>query len=112
MTVCYPRHYVAGKKYPAILEMAGYENGTQGIRPNAFGPRTQTCTGRTSLGQLRDWEASNAGSKPPDPPLAGDSHAGAMGIHYDNDYFVVHASVRGTGCSAGEFDLFSQRSAL
>jgi putative CocE/NonD family hydrolase len=28
------------------------------------------------------------------------------------DYVTVHASVRGTGCSGGEFDLFSWRSAL
>jgi len=112
MTVCYPRNYVAGNQYPAILEMAGYENGSQGIEPNTFGPGTQTCTGRTTLGQLRDWFAANTGSDPPDPPLATDSHDGAMGIHYDADYFVVHASVRGTGCSAGEFDLFSQQSAL
>ncbi|HEX6311911.1 MAG TPA: CocE/NonD family hydrolase, partial [Acidimicrobiia bacterium] len=28
------------------------------------------------------------------------------------DYVTVHASVRGTGCSSGEFDLFSWRSAL
>lgn len=30
---------------------------------------------------------------------------------YD-DYVTIHASVRGTGCSGGEFDLFSWRSAL
>jgi putative CocE/NonD family hydrolase len=29
-----------------------------------------------------------------------------------NEYVTVHASVRGTGCSSGEFDLFSWRSAL
>jgi putative CocE/NonD family hydrolase len=32
-------------------------------------------------------------------------------MFYDN-YVTVHASVRGTGCSEGEFDLFSWRSAL
>lgn len=119
LTVCYPRSYVAGRRYPALLEMAGYENGSQGIRPGTFGPGTQTCTGRSTLGQARDWFAGSSGSNPPDPPVATDSHNGAMGIHYDDnqvhpgdDYFVVHASVRGTGCSAGQFDLFSWQSAL
>ncbi len=31
---------------------------------------------------------------------------------YNKNYVTVHASVRGTGCSSGEFDLFSWRSAL
>ena len=31
---------------------------------------------------------------------------------FEDDYVTVHASVRGSGCSAGEFDLFSWRSAL
>lgn len=31
---------------------------------------------------------------------------------FHKDYFTIHASVRGTGCSGGEFDLFSWRSAL
>ena len=31
---------------------------------------------------------------------------------FNKEYATVHASVRGTGCSGGEFDLFSWRSAL
>ncbi|MGH2694753.1 MAG: CocE/NonD family hydrolase [Actinomycetota bacterium] len=31
---------------------------------------------------------------------------------FEKDYVTIHASVRGTGCSGGEFDLFSWRSAL
>ncbi|MGH2730190.1 MAG: CocE/NonD family hydrolase [Actinomycetota bacterium] len=31
---------------------------------------------------------------------------------FEKNYATVHASVRGTGCSSGEFDLFSWRSAL
>jgi uncharacterized protein len=31
---------------------------------------------------------------------------------FEEDYVTIHASVRGTGCSSGEFDLFSWRSAL
>jgi len=39
---------------------------------------------------------------------------GSRGITkpFNEDYVTVHASVRGTGCSSGEFDLFSWRSAL
>ncbi|HEX2051827.1 MAG TPA: CocE/NonD family hydrolase [Actinomycetota bacterium] len=42
------------------------------------------------------------------------SGEGSRGLtkHYERNYVTVHASVRGTGCSAGEFDLFSWRSAL
>lgn len=112
VTVCYPTNYDPEKTYPAILEMAGYENGSQGIVPDGAGPGTQTCTGRTMLGQLRDWYGDNGNyGNPGNPPLSGDSHDGAMGKHFDEDYVVVHASVRGTGCSAGEFDLFSSASA-
>ena len=31
---------------------------------------------------------------------------------FNKDYVTIHASVRGTGCSGGEFDLFSWRSAI
>ncbi|HEY8393389.1 MAG TPA: CocE/NonD family hydrolase [Thermaerobacter sp.] len=31
---------------------------------------------------------------------------------FNTDYVTVHASIRGTGCSGGEFDLFSWRTAL
>jgi uncharacterized protein len=39
---------------------------------------------------------------------------GSRGITkpFNDDYVTIHASVRGTGCSGGEFDLFSWRSAL
>lgn len=80
---------------PVILEMGGYENGSA------------SPTGRTMLGELADM-TGNYG----EPPLANDSHEGTSAFRYDDDYVVVHASVRGTGCSSGEFDLFSQRSAL
>lgn len=47
----------------------------------------------------------------------GDDPSGGQGSRYltepyNRDYFTIHASVRGTGCSGGEFDLFSWRSAL
>ncbi|MFN2613854.1 MAG: CocE/NonD family hydrolase [Actinomycetota bacterium] len=110
-TTCFPNGFDPAHKYSAILEMAGYENGSQGL---TFSPDGHPhCTGRTTLGQLRDWWGDNGGpSGTPQPPLAGDSDEGAMGEHFHDHYFVIHASVRGTGCSGGEFDLFSGRSAL
>ena len=44
-------------------------------------------------------------------PSGGEGSRGLTKI-FDEDYVTVHASVRGTGCSEGEFDLFSWRSAL
>ncbi|MDQ3958285.1 MAG: CocE/NonD family hydrolase, partial [Actinomycetota bacterium] len=43
-----------------------------------------------------------------------DGGAGSRGLTemFTDEYVTVHASVRGTGCSGGEFDLFSWRSAL
>ena len=51
---------------------------------------------------------------------SGDELNDQFGIHgsrqlteqFNEEYATVHASVRGTGCSGGEFDLFSWRSAL
>ena len=43
--------------------------------------------------------------------VAGEGSRGLTKIFYDS-YVTVHASIRGTGCSSGEFDLFSWRSAL
>lgn len=52
---------------------------------------------------------SSSGSTP--FGVAGEGSRGLTKI-YDKEYVTVHASVRGTGCSSGEFDLFSWRSAL
>ncbi|MFN2390270.1 MAG: CocE/NonD family hydrolase [Actinomycetota bacterium] len=52
---------------------------------------------------------SSDGTTPGD--TVGEGSRGLTKIFYD-DYVTVHASVRGTGCSGGEFDLFSWRSAL
>jgi putative CocE/NonD family hydrolase len=43
--------------------------------------------------------------------LVGDGSRGLTKM-FEENYVTVHASVRGTGCSSGEFDLFSWRSAL
>jgi hypothetical protein len=87
------------KKYPAIFEIAGYENGSS------------SDEGRTFLGETAD-HCNDQGIPCPEPPLSGDTHAGTSASRYDADYVSVHAQVRGTGCSGGEFDLFSTRGAL
>jgi putative CocE/NonD family hydrolase len=53
----------------------------------------------------------DGGSADGESPDGGEGSRGLTKIFYD-DYVTVHASVRGTGCSSGEFDLFSWRSAL
>jgi uncharacterized protein len=52
---------------------------------------------------------SSDGTTPFD--VAGEGSRG-LTKHYEDNYVTIHASVRGTGCSSGEFDLFSWRSAL
>lgn len=99
LNVVMPYNYNPALTYPALLEMAGYENGSS------------SSTGRTMLGELDDYFTRH-GAPPGKPPLANDSHEGTSAFRYDNEYVSVHASVRGTGCSSGEFDLFSSRSAL
>lgn len=77
---------------PAIFEMSGYDGG--GADASDHG----TIAGEYNLGQLED-----------------DSRQ--LTRHFDSEYsgheyVIVHASVRGTGCSGGEFDLFSMQGAL
>lgn len=120
ITICYPDGFDPNNTYdpqtgtggyPTIFEMAGYENGSVGTDGSTINGNGSKCTGRTTTGQLRDWwDEQPPPDAPQDPPLAGDSHDGTSAHHYDhgsNPYVVVHASVRGTGCSGGEFDLFS-----
>ncbi|MCA1825161.1 MAG: CocE/NonD family hydrolase [Mycobacteriales bacterium] len=87
----FPKGYKPGQRLPAIFEMAGYENGS--------------AQGRTILGELAD----QTGIK--QIPLQDDSRQLTTPFT-DAGYIVMHASVRGTGCSGGQFDLFSWRSAL
>lgn len=147
MSVVVPPTCSASNRCPAILEMAGYENGSA------------SPSGRTMIGEAEDHYESYFGDAEtqaqqglaeagnelesgcraladafgeygdpyeencsqfgdrsqqtrPSPPLTNDSHEGTSAFRYDGEYVLVHASVRGTGCSSGEFDLFSQRSAL
>lgn len=53
----------------------------------------------------------DGGSSDGDEPYAG-LGSRALTEQFKKDYVTIHASVRGTGCSGGEFDLFSWRSAL
>ena len=99
VNVVLPKGFDPEKKYPALFEMAGYENGSS------------SSSGRTVLGELSDYWQEESG-RDDEAPLSGDSHEGTSAFRYDDDYVSVHASVRGTGCSSGEFDLFSSRIGL
>jgi predicted acyl esterase len=85
-----PGHCTAATPCPAFFEMSGYESGSD--------------EGRTPLGHLADETGL------PLPAQTGTRAAHAA--HVEDRYVTVLASVRGTGCSSGEFDLFSWRSAL
>ena len=85
-----PPQCTALSKCPTFFEMSGYESGSD--------------EGKTPLGHLADQTGL------PFPLQTGTREAHASKV--DDRYVTVLASVRGTGCSSGEFDLFSQRSAL
>lgn len=85
-----PPHCNALNKCPTFFEMSGYESGSD--------------EGQTPAGHLADQTGL------PFPLQTGTRAAHAA--HVDDRYVTVLASVRGTGCSSGEFDLFSWRSAL
>ena len=86
-----PENYVAGQRYPTIMEMSGYESGS--------------ADGRTPAGDIADETGIEQ------LPLQGGTRATHGGFH-DDEYVTVMVSLRGSGCSGGEFDLFSWRSAL
>jgi putative CocE/NonD family hydrolase len=85
-----PDNFVEGKQYPTIFEMSGYDGGS--------------ATGRTISGDVADETGADF------LPLQEDSRQ--LTQFFYEHYITIHASVRGTGCSGGEFDLFSWRSAL
>ncbi len=97
LSVVLPPDYQEGKRYPTILEMAGYENGSA------------STGGRTMIGQTKDYLCGQGqGSCPEEePPLSDDSHRGTSAFRYDEDYVSVHASLPGTGCSSGQFSLYN-----
>ncbi len=85
-----PDHCNAGNPCPTFYEMSGYESGSD--------------EGQTPAGHLADATGI------PFPLQTGTRAAHAARV--DDRYVTVLASVRGTGCSSGEFDVFSWRSAL
>ncbi len=84
-----PANYQPGKRYPTVVEMSGYESGSS--------------DGSTVAGDM--YAATGIPF-----PLQGGTRA-AHGKYYEDSYVSIVASVRGTGCSSGEFDLFSDVSA-
>ena len=54
----------------------------------------------------------DGGASDGDEPEPANEGSRVLSKQFYDDYVTVHASVRGTGCSGGEFDLFSWRSAL
>lgn len=83
-----PTNYIPGQRYPTVFEMSGYDGGS------------------ANGGTL----AKDVGV-PPGTPVPRDDSRQLTDL-FNGEYVTVHASVRGTGCSSGEFDLFSWRSAL
>jgi hypothetical protein len=85
-----PPQCTALSKCPTYFEMSGYESGSD--------------EGKTPAGHLADQTGL------PLPLQTGTRAAHAS--KFEDRYVTVLASVRGTGCSSGEFDVFSWRSAL
>lgn len=86
-----PEHCTDATPCPATFEMSGYESGSD--------------DGRTPIGDVAD-----ATGLDQLPAQTGTREAHAK--YFDDRYVTVLANLRGTGCSSGEFDLFSWRSAL
>ena len=80
-----PDTYVPGKRYPTLFEMSGYDGGSaeDGTLAKDYGI-----------------------------PGAPQEDSRQLTRTFNAEYVTVHASVRGSGCSGGEFDLFSWQSAL
>jgi putative CocE/NonD family hydrolase len=87
VSVLLPDGYQAGHRYPTVFEMSGYD-----------GASAQGGT------LARDLQV------PDEVPLPHDDSR-QITSHFEQQYVTVHASVRGTGCSGGQFDLFSKKSA-
>jgi len=83
-----PDNYVEGQTYPTLFEMSGYDGGgaEDGTMSKDFARQVPAEIGSRF-------------------PLQEDSRQ--LSRRFNADYVTIHASVRGTGCSGGEFDLFS-----
>src|SRR2546423_3058561 len=82
-----PEGYQPGHKYPTVFEMNGYDGGS------AVGHTMLTDLGLQAV------------------PVLPQDDSRQLTDRFDAQYVTIHASVRGTGCSSGEFDLFSTKSA-
>lgn len=82
-----PEGYVAGHKYPTLFEMSGYDGGS--------------AEGHTLV---NDFGLSEV-------PVLPNDDSRQLTDRFNQEYVTIHASVRGSGCSGGEFDLFSTKSA-
>jgi putative CocE/NonD family hydrolase len=88
-----PDSYVPGQTYPTLFEMSGYDGGG-------------AEDGTLSKDIAKNFP-NEIGSQ---FPLQDDSRQ--LSRRFNADYVTIHASVRGTGCSGGEFDLFAWQAAL
>ena len=100
VSVHFPDPYVEGRRYPVIFEMSGYDG--------------SEARGRTLIGEGADavWVPATGEEfqEPIETGLAITSDSRQLTEMFSDAYVVVHASVRGSGCSGGEFDLYSWRS--
>jgi putative CocE/NonD family hydrolase len=94
-----PTNFVAGQKYPTIFEMSGYDGGS--ADGGTLAKDTMVAGPCEQVGE----------QAPGGCPIPIDDSRQLTDL-FNGDYVTVHASVRGTGCSSGEFDLFSKRSAM
>src|SRR4051794_35300438 len=83
--VQFPKDYDPTLTYPTIFEMSGYDGAS------AQGGTLAKDYGIPGLPQEDSRQVTG---------------------RWEDNYVTVHASARGTGCSGGEFDLFSWRTAL
>ena len=107
VNVSVPAHCTADNPCPTVFEMSGYESGSaDGDTPAGSLDDVKDSTLRSVFGDAAgEFEGQH------ELPLQAGTRA-QHGTLFDDEYVVVLASVRGTGCSGGEFDLFSWRSAL
>jgi uncharacterized protein len=100
ISVHFPEGYVEGRRYPVIFEMSGYDG--------------SEARGRTLIGEGADavWVPATGDEfqEPVETGLAITSDSRQLTEMFSDAYVVVHASIRGTGCSGGEFDVYSWRS--
>lgn len=100
ISIHYPDNYQEGEQYPAVMDMSGYDG--------------SEARGRTLIGEAADAVTvpltGEEFHEPIETGLALASDSRQLTEMFSDEYVVVHASIRGSGCSGGEFDLYSWRS--